>query len=76
MDVFDDELIEAVRIIEKRDDSSPKGKFYLSLYDAYAAGAEFDPGTVDSSIPEIKDMVKTVNVLENKVLYAHGYLRL
>ncbi len=75
-DVFDTELMEAVRIVESRDDSTPKGKFYVSLFDAYAAGGQFDPGTVDAGIPEVKDMVKTVIILENKVLYAHGYLKL
>ena len=75
-DVFDEDLMQAVKIIESRNDSTPKGKFYLSLYDAYAAMEEFDPGTVDASIPEIKDMVKTVAILDNKVLYAHGYLKL
>lgn len=76
VDCLDNELIEAVRITESRDDSTPKGKLYLSLYDAYAAGGEFDPGAVDAGSPEIRDMVKTVAVLENKVLYAHGYLKM
>lgn len=76
VDVLDPELVEAVRIVESRDGSTPKGNFYLSLYDAYAAGGEFDPSSVDASVPEIRDMAKTVQVLENKVLYAHGYLKM
>lgn len=76
VDPLDDELIEAVRIVESRDDSTPKGRLYLALYDAYASGEEFDPGVVDTTDPEQVDFMKTVRVLENKVLYAHGYLRL
>ncbi len=75
-DPLDDELMEMIRIIEGRDDSTPKGKLYLDIYDAYAAGEDFDASTVDMSIPELSDIAKTVNVLQNKTLYAHGYLKL
>jgi 5-methyltetrahydrofolate corrinoid/iron sulfur protein methyltransferase len=75
-DALDDELMEMIRIIESRDDSTPKGKLYLDLYDVYAAGDEFDTSTIDMSIPELSDIAKTINVLQGKTLYAHGYLRL
>jgi 5-methyltetrahydrofolate corrinoid/iron sulfur protein methyltransferase len=75
-DPLDDELMEAVRIIESRDDSTPKGELYLALYDAYALGEEFDTSAVDMTDPELRDIAKTIDVLQNKTLYAHGYLRL
>ncbi|MBI4297145.1 MAG: dihydropteroate synthase [Chloroflexi bacterium] len=75
-DPFDSELMEAQRTVLKRDASTPKGKLYLALYDAYAAGEEFDPSGWDAKDPELSDILKTIRVLENKTLYAHGYLRL
>jgi 5-methyltetrahydrofolate corrinoid/iron sulfur protein methyltransferase len=75
-DPLDDDLMEAVRIIESRDDSAPKGKLYLALYDAYALGEEFDTSTVNMTNPELREIAKTIDVLQNKTLYAHGYLRL
>jgi len=76
LDPFDDDIMEAIRIIESRDDSTAKGKVYLALYDAYAADEEFDPSIIDTSDPEQSDILKTIRVLEGKTLYAHGYLRL
>ena len=75
-DPLDDKLMEALRILDTRDDSTPKGKLYLDLYDTYAAGEQFDPSSVDMSNPELRDIVKTIQVLENKTLYAHGYLKI
>jgi len=76
LDPLDHETMEAIRILDKRDDSTPKGKLYLGIYDAYAAMEEYDISQVDMSNPELKDIAKTVNILQNKTLYAHGYLKL
>ena len=76
LDPFDDELMETIRILESRDDSTAKGRIYLALYDAYAADEEFDPGIADMSDPEQSDILKTIRVLENKTIYAHSYLQL
>ncbi|MFQ5924511.1 MAG: dihydropteroate synthase [Dehalococcoidia bacterium] len=76
LDPFDDELMETIRILESRDDSTVKGRIYLALYDAYAAEEEFDPSIVDISDPEQSDILKTIRVLENKTIYAHSYLQL
>lgn len=75
-DPLDDELMQTIKIIEGRDDSTPKGKLYLALYDAYQASEEFDTSTVDMSEPELSDIAKTIDVMQNKTLYAHGYLKL
>lgn len=76
VDAMDAELVEAVRVIEKRDDSTPKGKLYLGLYDCYTAGERFDASGVDTSNAGLRDIVKTIEMLEGKTLYAHSYLRL
>jgi len=75
LDPLDREIMEAIRILETRDDSTPRGKLYLAIYDAYARGEEVDTSWVDMSDPELRDIVKTLHMLENKTLYAHGYLR-
>lgn len=75
-DPLDDELMEVVRIIDSRDDSTPKGELYLALYDAFALSEEFDTSAVDMTDPELREIAKTIDVLQNKTLYAHGYLRL
>ncbi len=65
---------EVIRIVEQRDDSTGIGRAYLALYDAVAAMEEFTPDHVDMSDPDQVAIYKTVRILENKVIYAHGYL--
>jgi 5-methyltetrahydrofolate corrinoid/iron sulfur protein methyltransferase len=65
---------EAIRIVEERDDSTGAGKAYLALYDVVAAMDEFTPDHIDMGDPEQAAIYKTVRILENKVIYAHGYL--
>jgi 5-methyltetrahydrofolate corrinoid/iron sulfur protein methyltransferase len=74
VDARDDRLKEWVRILEERDDNTPVGKLLLNLYDATAMMEELDPGVVDMEDPEQAAIFKTVQVLQNKVIYADGYL--
>jgi hypothetical protein len=76
LDPLDHETMEAIRILDTRDDSTAKGRLYLGIYDAYAAMEQFDTSSVDMSNPELSDIAKTVNIMQNKTLYAHGYLKL
>ena len=76
IDTLDPVIMEAVRIIDRRDASTAKGKLYLDLYDAYTRAEEFDISTVNMRDPELSDIAKTINIFQNKTLYAHGYLRL
>jgi len=76
LDPLDDDLMHAIRILETRDDSTPLGRLYLGIYDAYVAMEMFDTSSVDMSDPKLMEVAKTVNVLQNKTLYAHGYLKL
>jgi 5-methyltetrahydrofolate corrinoid/iron sulfur protein methyltransferase len=65
---------EVIRIVEERDDSTGIGKAYLALYDAVAGMDEFTPDHVDMKDPDQVAIYKTVRILENRVIYAHGYL--
>ena len=75
-DPLDEKLMEVVKILADTDDSTVKGKLYLDLYDAYQAGEQLDTGAVDMGDPEVSDIVKTIRIMQNETLYAHGYLRL
>ncbi len=76
LDPLDHELMETIRIVEERDDSTPVGGLYLRLFDAVAGMEELQPEQVDMSDPEQVDIWKTVQVLLNKVIYTDSYLRL
>jgi 5-methyltetrahydrofolate corrinoid/iron sulfur protein methyltransferase len=76
LDPLDRELMDTIRIVEGRDDSTPVGALYLKLYDAVAAMEELQPEQVDMSDPMQADIWKTVQVLMNKVIYTDSYLRL
>jgi 5-methyltetrahydrofolate corrinoid/iron sulfur protein methyltransferase len=65
---------EVIRIVEERDDSTGIGKAYLALYDSVAAMEEFTPDHVDMGDPDQVAIYKTVRILENQIIYAHGYL--
>ena len=75
MDTMDAEIMEVLQIVDNRDESTAKGKLYVTLYDAYMAMEQFDTSSADTSDPEIRDIVKTIGILQNESLYAHSYLR-
>jgi 5-methyltetrahydrofolate corrinoid/iron sulfur protein methyltransferase len=73
-DPLDSAQNEVIRIIEERDDSTGVGKALLALHDVVAAMDEFTPDHVDMNDPDQAAIYKTVRILENQVIYAHGYL--
>ena len=75
-DPFDEDLKEAIRIVEERDASTPVGNLYLTLYDRTAEMGELEAADVDMRDPEQAEIFKTVQVLLNKVIYTDSYLRL
>ncbi len=75
-DPLDEELKEAIRIVEERDTSTPVGQLLVNLYDATAAMEELDPGSVNMDDPAQADIYKTVRILTNQVIYADSYLRM
>ncbi len=75
-DPLDEKLMEVIRIIEERDDSTPVGRLYLTIYDKTAAMEEVTPDDVDMNDPEQVAIWKTLQVLENKVIYTDSYLKM
>jgi len=74
-DPLDEQLSEYVRITEERDNSTALGNLLLTLYDKTAAMEELEPTDVDMGDPAQVEVWKTVQILYNKVIYAHSYLR-
>jgi 5-methyltetrahydrofolate corrinoid/iron sulfur protein methyltransferase len=75
-DPLDKELMEWIRVVEERDESTPLNKLLVKLDDRVAAMEELQLDDVDMSDPEQADVWKTVQVLLNKVIYTDSYLRL
>ncbi len=73
-DPLDKELIDVIRIIEERDESTPVGALYIKIHDRLAAMEQPEIGDVDMSDPEQAKIWKTVQILLNKVIYADSYL--
>lgn len=74
-DALDQELMNAIRIINERDDSTGAGALLLTLHDRVEAMEELEPSDVDMSDPEQAAIWKTVQVLMNKTIYTDAYLR-
>ncbi len=74
-DPLDKRLWEFIRIVEERDDTTPLGRLLLRLYDAMASMEGLSPGDVDMEDPDQVAIYKTVQILENKVIYTDSYLR-
>lgn len=75
LDPLDTELMNTIRIVEERDDSSSAGALLLSLFDRTAAMEELEPSDVDMADPAQFEIWKTWQVLMNKVIYTDSYLR-
>jgi 5-methyltetrahydrofolate corrinoid/iron sulfur protein methyltransferase len=75
-DPLDKKQNEFVRIVQEHDTSTGLGNLLLTLYDKTAAMESLEPSDVDMKDPEQVDVWKTVQVLYNKVIYAHAYLRM
>ncbi len=76
-DPLDGELMEWVRIVEERDNSTPLGAALLRLYDTVQAGDvdAFGSDDVNMDDPDQAALFKTVRVLRNEVIFADDYLR-
>jgi len=74
-DPLDEDLMEWIRVVEERDDSTPLNQLLLKLHDRVAGMEELQPEDVDMSDPAQADVWKTVQVLLNKVIYTDSYLR-
>jgi 5-methyltetrahydrofolate corrinoid/iron sulfur protein methyltransferase len=74
-DPFDLALMETVRIIEDRDASTPVGGLYLKIFDRIAAMEEPSLADVDPADPDQVAIWQTVQILQNRVIYADSYLQ-
>jgi len=74
-DPLDKELMEWIRIVEERDESTALNRLLLKLHDRVEAMEELQPEDVDMSDPQQVDIWKSVQVLLNKVIYTDSYLR-
>lgn len=68
------ELMEVIRIVETRDESTPLAKLFLTIHDRIANMEHPTTDDVDSSDPEQMAVWKTVQILLNQVIYADSYL--
>jgi 5-methyltetrahydrofolate corrinoid/iron sulfur protein methyltransferase len=73
-DPLDKELLEVIRTIEERDESTPVGALYVKLHDRIEAMEQLEISDVDLSDPAQAEIWKTVQILLNKVIYADSYL--
>ncbi len=74
-DALDTELMNVIRIVDERDDSTGAGALLLTLHDRVAAMEELEPPDVDMSDPDQVAIWRTVQVLMNKTIYTENYLR-
>lgn len=72
---LDRDLLEFIRVVEERDDSTPLNRLLLKLHDRVEAMEELQPEDVDMDDPEQVAVWKTVQILLNKVIYTDAYLR-
>jgi 5-methyltetrahydrofolate corrinoid/iron sulfur protein methyltransferase len=75
-DPFDDDLMDFIRIVEERDDSTAVGEVLLKLHDRIAAMEEPQAEDFDLDDPDQEAIWKTVQVLQNDIIYTDSYLRL
>ncbi len=71
---LEEELMEVIRVIEERDESTPLNKLYLTINDRIANMDNPTIDDVDMSDPEQAAVWKTVQILLNQVIYADSYL--
>jgi 5-methyltetrahydrofolate corrinoid/iron sulfur protein methyltransferase len=74
-DPLDEKLMETIRIVEERDDSTGAGALLITLYDRTMAMEELDPSDVDMDDPDQAAIWKTVQVLLNRTIFTESYLR-
>jgi len=73
-DPFDEDLNEAVRIVEQKDTSTALGRLYLKIAQRIEAMEEPQVEDVDLNDPQQVAIWKTLQILQNKVIYADAYL--
>ncbi|MHB1415055.1 MAG: dihydropteroate synthase [Chloroflexota bacterium] len=75
VDPLDKELQDWAKIVETRDESTPVGKLLCAVYDSVANMEDLDPAVVDMNDQAQVEVYKTWQILANKIIYAHSFLR-
>jgi len=71
---LDSKLMDTLHIINSGDKTTPEAELYTELYNAYAAGEQLNTGKNKRDDPGLRDIVRTIQMLQNELLYAHSYL--
>ncbi|MFZ5917612.1 MAG: dihydropteroate synthase [Chloroflexota bacterium] len=74
LDPLDTAQNDFIRLVETRDTSTGLGRLLVNLYDSVATMEALDPGVVDMDDPEQAAVFKTVQILQNKIIFAESYL--
>ena len=72
---MDPDLLELIRVVRDRDVVDGYDRLLLRLYDVSKADVGLDIASVDQSDPAQVALFKTVQILNNEVLYADSYLK-
>ncbi|MDA8219022.1 MAG: dihydropteroate synthase [Dehalococcoidales bacterium] len=75
VDPLDKELLDWAKMVETRDESTPVGKLLCAVYDSVANMEDLDPAVVDMNDQAQVEVYKTWQILANKIIYAHSFLR-
>jgi hypothetical protein len=72
---MDPDLLELIRVVRERDVADGYDRLLLRLYDVSKADVGLDIASVDQSDPTQVSLFKTVQILNNEVIYADSYLK-
>jgi 5-methyltetrahydrofolate corrinoid/iron sulfur protein methyltransferase len=75
LDPLDKAQNEVLRVIEEGDSSTPMNQLLLHIHAQSQASEPVDESMVDMSDPEQLAIWRTVQILENRIIYAHSYLQ-
>jgi len=75
LDPLDEKQNRVIEVVESKEASTPVERLYLAISEAAAAGESLDESAVDSADPEQVAIWRTVQILENRIIYAHSYLQ-
>ncbi len=72
---LDPNLMEVIRVLREREATAPYDRLLVRLFDVTKAEVDLDPTFVDGSDLDQVNLFKTVQVLNNKLIYADSYLQ-
>lgn len=72
---LDPDLLDVMRVVLDRDPTTEYDRLLLRLFDVTKAEVGLDPSFADPSDPEQTKLLRTVQVLNNELLYADSYIR-